>query len=101
MSCYAVEEDGSFASMEKVLNPFMESLREASDRHYFVQGIPSNRVKGFSEVRLEDHGWSFLGVTRADKICCKDVVFSNIPTRDESSLVTMDEMWNEGFEERR
>ena len=86
--------------MEDILNPITKSLGETTNSQYFVQGGPGNRIEGLPEVKLEDHGWSFARVASADEVCCKDVVFGNIPAGDEPCLITMNQTRNERFEAR-
>ena len=75
--------------MEDVLDPGAKGLRETADSQDFVQGGPGNRVEGLPEVELEDHGWSFARVARADEVGRVDIVFGNIPAGDEPCLVAM------------
>ena len=75
-------------------------MGEATDIQDFVEGVPGNQVEGFPKVEFEDHGGAFARVARAHKICCKDIVFDNVPPRNESSLITMYYKWDEGLKSR-
>jgi hypothetical protein len=46
----AIEKNSSLASVVEHINPSMPEIREAFSKEDTVEGLPTYRVKGFSEV---------------------------------------------------
>ena len=54
-----VQRYGCFYGGEQVADPVAETRGEAPVPKNFEQGIPGNRVEGFSKVHLDDHSGCF------------------------------------------
>lgn len=55
-----------------------------------IEAVPIDRVKCFMEVKFENNGWSIPPVAAVKEVSCVNKVISNIPAKNEASLVIAD-----------
>jgi hypothetical protein len=52
-----IEENSRLTSMIETLNPSPPELRKAFGHHNTVEGVPADRVEGFTKVKLKKPRW--------------------------------------------
>uniref|UniRef100_A0A0A8ZF19 Uncharacterized protein n=1 Tax=Arundo donax TaxID=35708 RepID=A0A0A8ZF19_ARUDO len=67
----------------------MPKKRKAFGVQHCIQGLPINRVKGFSKVQFQNHSLSFSLVTALNNFSSIQEVFCNTPPFEKPSLMNM------------
>jgi hypothetical protein len=93
-----IKENRRLASMVEHLYPSSPKLWKALGHEDTVEGIPANRVKGFSEIKFENRGRSVALVAGLHKVSGVEEVLGNGAPGDKTSLVLVDQRGDEVLE---
>jgi hypothetical protein len=91
----SIEENSRLASPVEHLNPRAPKGREPLRKQDAIQSIPTDGVKSFAEIELEDRSRGGALVTRLNDIGSVDKVLRDRAAGDKTSLVWMDEEGNQ------
>jgi hypothetical protein len=87
----AIQKNSGLARVVERANPSTPTLGEAFGTEDLIQGLPTDGVKGFAKVKLEDSSRGRAAMAGLDDVSGIDKVFSDRPTRDEPGLVGVNE----------
>jgi hypothetical protein len=71
-------------------NPGAPEIRETFGKEDPIKSVPANRVKGFTEIKLEHHGRRGAAMTDLNNAGSIDKVLSDRAPKDISDLVRVD-----------
>jgi hypothetical protein len=91
----AVEKHCSLASEVNHFNPITRERGETFGFKNLVKSIPIDGVEGLAEIHLEHSREGIAPVASLDDVSNLDKIFSNGATRDEPSLVGVNQVRNE------